>query len=101
MPAEAHTAAASVALDQRCVDQPGVVVGAPFEHVADREDRAAEIAEQDHAVAAVDARDRLANALAIGAETPVRTAADRHERNLGTGQLTGQIDDAAGELRTM
>src|SRR5579859_3432037 len=56
------------ALDQWSVDQPGVPVALALQDVTDREDRASEVAEHDHAVALVGPADRVSHQRVISAQ---------------------------------
>jgi hypothetical protein len=62
-PGGGHDGCRDGALDDRRVDQRGVVVRARVQDVADREDRAAQISEDDDAVATISAADRVADEL--------------------------------------
>src|SRR5689334_4586873 len=89
------------ALDDRSVDQRGVVVRARVQDMADREDRAAEIAEDDNAVAAVGPADRVAHAALVGAERTVGRAARVLDPDIRAGHLRGELREAGGKLRAM
>jgi hypothetical protein len=78
-----------------------VTVGPALEQVPNREDRAAEVREHYHALAAVGARDRLPHSVAVRPKLPVRTAARGLDFHLGPGDLGGQIGKAARELKAV
>src|SRR5712691_11889391 len=89
------------ALDEGSVHQSDVAVGLALEQVADGEDRAAEVGEHDHALAAVGPRDRLPHGVAIRPELSVRTTARGLDFHLSPGDLGGQIRKAARELKAV
>ena len=72
LPAEAMTAAATAPSTSGASASRTWPLRAALEHVADRQDRAAEVAEHDDAVALVGAPDRVAHAVVVGAEAAVR-----------------------------
>ena len=89
------------ALHDRGVREDDVAVGLTLEHGADGEDRAAQIAEDDHALAGLGARDGGVHAVPVGAQGAVRAAADSLDAHVGPGHLAGECDQAAGELRAV
>ena len=103
MPADATTAAAiapstSGASTSRIEPLP---LGALLEHGAGGQDRAAEVAEHDRAVALVGGGDRGLHARAVGAEPAVRRAAGGLDADLRSGHLRGERGGAGGDLRAV
>jgi hypothetical protein len=89
------------ALHEWSVDQPGVTVALALEHVADREDRAAEVAEHDHAVATIRAADRVTDERIVGAKRALGPAARDLDPDFWPGDLACQLGDAARKLGAM
>jgi len=83
------------------VDQAYVTVGLALEQVADGEDRAAEVGEHNHALAAVGAGNRLAHRDAIRPELPVWTASRGLDFHIGPSDLGRQIRQATRELKAV
>ena len=76
-------------LDEWSVDEPDVSVGLTFEHVAYGEHSAAKIRQNNYALAAVGAQNRLSHCVAVGTQRASRTAAGRLDPDLGPGNLRG------------
>jgi hypothetical protein len=73
------------------------VLGA-LEHGARSEDRAAEIAEHDDALAGIRGRDGGANAVAVGSEPAARIPAGSLDADVRSGHLARQLRGARGDL---
>ena len=69
-----------------------------LEHGANGEDRAAEVADDDHALAGVGGRDGGAHAVAVGAEPAAGVAAGRLDADVRSRHLTRQLGGARSDL---
>jgi hypothetical protein len=78
-----------------------MAVALPLEHMADRQDRAAQVAEHDHAIALVCAPDRVAHERIVGAKRAIGTPACDLDPNLGTSHLACEFSNAAREICAM
>src|ERR1700682_99646 len=94
LPRRRHHSGRYRALDERSVHQPDVAAGLALEQVADRQDGAAEVGEDDDALAGVRASKRLTDGVSARPERPARTASRRFNLDLGAGDLSGQIGQA-------
>lgn len=78
-----------------------MAVGLALEQVTDGEDRAAEVGEHDHALAAVGARDRLTHRVSAGAELAVWAPARGFNFDLGSRDLGREIREPTRQLPAM
>src|SRR5882762_10400499 len=78
-----------------------MAVRAALEDMAHGDDRAAQVAEHDHAVALVGPTDRVADAAVIGTELAGRRPARCLDPDLGAGHLAGQLRQSAREVRAV
>ena len=69
--------------------------------MANREDRASEVAQHDDAVALVGALDRLAHPVVVGAQAAVRQAAGGLDAHVGAGHLAREVGETLREVRAM
>jgi hypothetical protein len=88
------------ALDERGVGEPGAVA-VVVEHRADGQDRAAEVAQDHDAVAALRRVDGGPHAGAVGAQPAVHVAARRLDPHVRPGHLPGQLGGARRDLTAM
>jgi len=77
-------------LDKGGVDEPDVAVAIAVEHFAYGQDCAAQIADEQHAIALVGSLDRGANQLIGGAETSVPVPTGGLDVYIRSGHLTGK-----------
>src|SRR5829696_4358885 len=98
-----HHGGGDRALHERRVDEPhrSVAVDLLLEHGARGEDRAAQVAEHDRALALVGGLDGGAHERTVGAEPAVRAAAGGLDADLRSGHLRGERSGAGGDLATV
>src|SRR5437773_758710 len=90
------------ALDKRRVDEPDVAVAAAlFKKVADCEDRAAQVCEQDDALAGVGTLDGASHRVVRGAQGAIRATPGRLDPDLVTGKLGRQRGQPVGQLKAV
>jgi len=100
--AEAHaTKRNEPTLYHRRVREPDVAVLAPSERLADGQHRAAQIGDDDDALAAVGTSQRRLNRLLVGAEAAAGVAADGEDRNCVPGHLPGELGGSRCEFRAV
>ena len=100
--ADAVTAAATAPSTIGRVHEPHAAVSVvAFEHVADGEDGAAQIAEYHDACALVGSLDGCTNAVLVGSETAIRKSAGRLDAHVGSGHLRGESGKAFRKVRAV
>src|SRR6266550_1998157 len=91
LPCRGHHRRGDGSLDKRGIDQPDVAVAATlFQEMADRENRAAEVGQHDHSLAAIRPGDGGSNDVAGGAQGAVRSATRRLDTDFSPGHLRGR-----------
>src|SRR4051794_120469 len=96
-----HNCGGDRTLDERRVRKPDVPIAVALEHMADGEDRAAEVADHDDAVTGVRASDGVADAIVVGAEAAVGQPTGVLDRHFGAGHLRGKLGQTAGDVLTV
>src|SRR5256885_9261756 len=89
------------ALDQGRIGEADMPVRAALEDVAHRDDRAAQVAERDHAVALFGSAYRVADAAVVGAQGAGGRPARRLDPDLGARHLAGQLRQPTREVRAV
>jgi len=82
------------ALDQRRVNQTDMPVPFMLKNVANRQNRAAEISEDDRSVARVGPADRVTHEPLVTAQTPLGTATGDFDGYIRAGHLPRKLGDA-------
>ena len=89
------------ALHEGGVGQPDAPVDILLEHVADGEDRAAQVGQHHHAATGVGTPDGLLDAVGAGAQAALRVTAGGLDPDIGPRHLTGHRGQPSRELRAV
>src|SRR4051794_16789491 len=89
------------ALDEGRVRKPDVPIPVALEHMADGENRAAEVTDHDDTVAGVRAPDGVADAIVVGAEAAIGQPTGVLYCHFGAGHLRGKRGQTAGNVLTV
>src|SRR5688572_14409504 len=89
------------ALDDRRVHESDMAVPVPLEHMADGEDRAAEISENHDPGPLVRRADRRAHPVLVGSEAAVGKTAGGLDAHLGTGHLRSKGSETLRKIRAV